>query len=150
MTEPCDQGERLTKLEQQDIAIQATLARIESSVSAIAIQLAKVSVLESNHGHQSEAVGRAFTAIADNKKAIDDLTHHVEAKHSSYDKFIYMVIGGAAVLSIMWTIFGAWLGNWVGSQITDINKAVVEMRGHIAADKVMSPDDIPKSRHGTE
>lgn len=130
MTEPCRHEGRLATLEHQDTVQADTLMRIESKMDIIMTQIAKISILENNHTHQDQAVGRAFAELG---KMTDKVTAH--------DRAVYIATGFIMAMSVFWTV----MGYRINVQIDDVVKGVTEMRAHIAADRMTSMEDARKA-----
>jgi len=130
MTDPCKQEGRLATLEHKDQVQSDTLARIEAKMDIMMAQISKVALLENNHDHQAEAVGRAF-------KDLDKMTTKVAA----HDRAVYIAMGFIVAMSVFWTV----MGYRINGQIDETIKAVSEMRSHISADKITSDEDAKRA-----
>ncbi len=129
MSEPCEQIGRIATLENQYEAVKDTLTRIEVKVEGIALSLSKVAVLETNHGHHTETIARAFLRI-----------EQIEKKAGEHDRYLWFTTGFVAAVSVFWTV----IGYRINAEVDEVIKAVTEMRAHIATDKLTSPEDLRK------
>jgi hypothetical protein len=105
----CSQEPRLVALEQQDNALHKALDKFDTKLDAILTQVSKIAVLEANHSHHSDGLGRAFKAIADlnNKHDADDVA--INGRLSDLEKFMNKTTGMAQLAYILWGAMGGGL-----------------------------------------
>lgn len=140
----------------RDISGQEVLLQtLSDNVANLAIevrknteQLSRLAVLEANHNNASQAIDRAFKSIERleakleaNEKSRTDLEEKNQVEHRTLEKWIWTVSGAAIAVSILWTVFGAY----VNDMIRENQKAVSEFRYHIASDKLVAPEDAVKA-----
>jgi len=105
-------------------ALEAAINSLTGEVKRLTItvdennrRLERVSVLEANHDTQSNALGRAFDEIEELRKDVEgeisEIRREVGAarsenatEHKGYDRYIWVCIGFASAISIMWSILG--------------------------------------------
>lgn len=119
-------------------ALTASVERLTAAVDKNNEKLEKIIVLENNDANHTAAIDRAFTAIGKLEEAFEDSVKNSTVEHRAYDKWIWTVSGFIMAVSIMWTVFGAYVSNTVSS----MTGAVEQMKIHIATDRVHSPEDV--------
>ncbi len=94
----CIHETRISNLEAQDSTIKESLNKFENKLDLILLQISKVAVLEANHGHQNEAIGRAFERIESVEKTLADV-----------NRFVHRTEGMAKMAYILWGALGSGL-----------------------------------------
>lgn len=83
--------------------IMDALSELKGKTDLILMQVTKVAVLEANHTHQGEALGRAFIRIEGLEKEVDALTKETT-------QFIHEIKGMARMAWWAWGAMGTGLG----------------------------------------
>lgn len=99
----CKHESKIAMLEQRDQMILDLLQKLEGKVDLVLMQLTKVAVLEANHDHQSEALGRAFTRI-------ESLELEMKSLSKSTNEFISHTKGMARMAWYLWGLITALVG----------------------------------------
>ena len=104
-------------------------------------ELKKIGVLEVNHTHQTEALKRAFDTIEKVKESHEGRVAKDNEAHAKYDRTIAFAAGFVMAVSVFWTVFGIRMNN----SIDDVARAMLDMKVHIAEDKIKTPDDVHRT-----
>ena len=99
----CKHEGKIAMLEQRDQMIMDALNELKGKTDLILMQVTKVAVLEANHGHHAEALGRAFSRIESAEKQIKDIS--VESR-----EFMNQIKGMMRVAYWLWGAMGTGLG----------------------------------------
>lgn len=99
----CKHEGKIAMLEQRDAMIMDALSELKGKTDLILLQVTKVAVLEVNHGHQSEALGRAYSRIEKLEEGAADLATETR-------EFMNTMNGMARMAKWMWSLMGGSLG----------------------------------------
>lgn len=127
-------------LELQLRTLNQNITHVMDAVDEMRDELKKISVLEVNHTHQSEALGRAFSDIKAVKEAHEARVIKDNEAHARYDKTVAFAAGVVMAVSVFWTIFGVRMN----AAIDDVIKTSMEMRIHMTEDKIKSIEDVQR------
>jgi hypothetical protein len=83
--------------------IMDALTELKGKTDLILMQVTKVAVLEANHAHHNEAIGRAFARLEALEKAHKDFTDNTLA-------FTNQIKGMAKMAYWVWGLMGTGLG----------------------------------------
>lgn len=128
----------LVELRSEIKSLSENVIRLTSVVDENTKQLNRLAVLENNHAHHSEAIGRAFSSMEVMQSEIKENFDSNAKEHSVYFKYVWMAVGFCVALTFMWTLFGYR----INFQLDEHMKIISEMRAHILTDKVMNERDV--------
>lgn len=128
----------LGELRSEIRSLSENVVRLTSVVDENTKQLNRLAVLENNHAHHSEAIGRAFDNMETMQTEIKENFAENAKEHSTYFKYVWMAVGFCVALTFMWTLFGYR----INYQLDEHMKVISEMRAHILTDKVLTERDV--------
>lgn len=99
----CKHEGKIAMLEQRDQMIMDALTELKGKTDLILMQVTKVAVLEANHSHHAEALGRAFTRIEVLENSIKTVSEETKA-------FMHTMQGMARMAYWVWGLMGTGLG----------------------------------------
>lgn len=111
---------------------------LKISMEKIADAMAKMAVLEEKHSEQTKALDRAFESLSSVKIDHKMHTEKTDDQLTKLNLRMQFVLGAAAAVSILWTVFGVTITDTV----RETTKAVEQMKLHIATDRVLSTEDV--------
>lgn len=130
-------------------ALEAAINSLSSQVQRLTVtveknneKLERLSALETNHANTSTGLERAFRAIEDIQGRVDDAVSANQIEHKGYDRWVYMAVGFATAISVVWSV----LGYRMNAMIDKTMESVARMEMHIAQDRVMSAQDVRQAR----
>lgn len=118
-----------TKLENLTNSIAALTATVKENNE----KLERLAVLEVAHNNSSKD-------ITDLKKELRSHIERDDQDHKTYDKWIWIVTGFCAAISILWTVVGYRMNAMIDEQVS----AAAEMKLHIREDKIKDISDLQK------
>ncbi len=127
-----------TALEAAINSLMQEVKRLTVTVEKNNEKLERLSALETSHNNTSDALERAFGSIAELRKEVEAAVERNSAEHRGYDKYIWMCVGFAFAISIVWSVLGYRMNSMVDNTV----RAVAKMEEHIAQDRVMSESDV--------
>ena len=128
----------LVELRSEIKALSENVVRLTSVVDENTKQLNRLAVLENNHAHHSQALGRVFSNIETMQTEIKENFNSNAKEHSVYFKHVWMAVGFCTALTCMWTLFGYR----INAQMDEQMKIIAEMRIHMVTDKVVNERDV--------
>ena len=128
----------LVELRSEIKALSENVVRLTSVVDENTKQLNRLAVLEDNHTHHSQALGRAFSNIETMQTEIKDNFTTNAKEHNIYFKYMWMAIGFCMALTCMWSLFGYRINQQMDEQM----KIIAEMRVHLVTDKITNDRDV--------
>lgn len=111
---------------------------MRDDIRAMSGKLERIAVIEERYNNQSQAIERAFGAIASLEK--DHTDHMADAieKRATYDRAMWVATGFIAAVSVGWTVFGVHLTKTV----EETSKAVTLMRVHVETDEITKAEKV--------
>lgn len=116
-------------------SMSENVAHMRTSIDGMAQELRKVAVLEEKHNGHDAALQRAFTEVKDVEA---QLLAHIKSdtkEHDGFKKALWFSTGFAVAVSVLWTVFGLYLGD----SVRETFKAVGELRAHVADKTIHVP-----------
>ena len=128
----------LIELRSEIRSLSENVVRLTSVVDENTKQLNRLAVLENNHAHHSQALGRAFSNIETMQTEIKDNFTANAKEHNIYFKYMWMATGFCMALTCMWSLFGYR----INQQMDELMKIIAEMRVHLVTDKITNDRDV--------
>ena len=116
------------------------VAKLTAVVDENTRQLNRLAVLETNHNHQGEALGRAFKDVEALQKEFCEHVKNNETEHKGYSKYVWITTGFCIAVSVLWTV----VGYRINAQVDEMMKVMSESRVHSASDKINTEEDVRK------
>lgn len=116
------------------------VAKLTAVVDENTRQLNRLAVLETNHNHQGEALGRAFKDVEALQKEFYDHVKSNDNEHKGYSKYVWITTGFCLAVSVLWTV----VGYRINAQVDEMMKTMAEVRVHLVSDKINTEEDVRK------
>ena len=136
--ETVEQAKAQTALATALNALSEKVDKLTESVEKNNEKLERLSVLETSHSNTKNALDRAFKAIADLESHVEETARNNSKEHRTYDRYIWMCIGFATAISVVWSLMGYRLN----STIDKTMESVIRMERHIQTDRVKDDNDV--------
>lgn len=118
--------------------LSSEVKRLTATVEKNNEKLERLSVLEQSHESANAAIERAFDAIKKLEKESEESVESNTLEHKTYDKYIWMSVGFATAISIIWSVVGYRMNSMIDKTV----ESVIRMEQHIVMDKVMTDSDV--------
>lgn len=118
--------------------LSSEVKRLTATVEKNNEKLERLSVLEQSHESANDAIERAFDAIKKLEKESEESVESNTLEHKTYDKYIWMSVGFATAISIIWSVVGYRMNSMIDKTV----ESVIRMEQHIVMDKVMTDSDV--------
>jgi anti-sigma-K factor RskA len=118
--------------------LSSEVKRLTATVEKNNEKLERLSVLEQSHESANAAIQRAFEAIKKLEKESEDASEANTSEHKTYDKYIWMSVGFATAISIIWSVVGYRMNSMIDKTV----ESVIRIEQHMANDKMMSEHDV--------
>lgn len=119
-------------------SLSSEVKRLTATVEKNNEKLERLSVLEQSHESANSAIQRAFDEIKKLEKESEDAAETNTSEHKTYDKYIWMSVGFATAISIIWSVVGYRMNSMIDKTV----ESVIRIEQHIANDKMMNEHDV--------
>lgn len=127
-----------TALEAAINSLSQEVKRLTVTVEKNNEKLERLSALESSHNNTSNALERAFKAISELEADIASTIENNAHEHRAYDRYIWMCVGFATAISVVWSVMGYRMNSMIDKNI----ESIARMEAHIQQDKMIDDHDV--------
>lgn len=128
----------ISRLETTVEAMVTQQTRLIGTVEKMAEKMDRLAILEERHSTTSDALERAFNALATHKSEAAAFQAEIRTKHSSYDRVIWVAVGFCSALSLVW---GA-ITYQLNMSLNESRERMQRFEAHLLQDKVITPEDV--------
>lgn len=123
-------------------SLNDNITALREEVGRLAQEMRKINVLEERDTTRREELGRAFNAIKELDDRLDKHEKCATEEHRTIDRWRNIIAGGCIVISIMWTVFGAYAMESIKNSSSLLAAVNTKLEIHIQEDKVKNSDDV--------
>lgn len=118
------------------------ITALRNEVSQLAIEIRRVNILEERDSTRREELGRAFGELKALDQRLDKHERCAAEEHRVIDRWRNIIAGGCIVVSVMWTVFGAYAMDSIKTSTNLLASINTKLEIHLQEDKVKAPEDV--------